>query len=70
MRPFSDPPTQRRLERLVAVAYPRGPAFITQLLINVATAIGGAPAILGELEQLAAAAPRRRRQVETSRAQR
>jgi hypothetical protein len=52
--PFSDPPTQRRLERLVAVTYPRGPAVVVQLLTNVAVAIGGAPAILGELENLAA----------------
>lgn len=54
LRPFSDPETQRRLQRLVAVAYPRGPAIIVQLLTDVADAIGGQPAILAALEDLAA----------------
>ena len=54
MRPaFADPATQRRLQRLVAVTYPRGPQTVVQLLPDVADAIGGAPAILAALEQLA-----------------
>ena len=53
MRPFADPAIQRRL-RLVAVTYPRGPQTVVQLLTDVASAIGGGPAIIAALEALAA----------------
>jgi hypothetical protein len=43
MRPFIDPTAHRQLQRLVAVAHPRGPQVIVQLLTDVATRIGGTP---------------------------
>jgi|KBSMisStandDraft_5_1062788.scaffolds.fasta_scaffold6046218_1 hypothetical protein len=63
MQPFSDPAAQRRLQRLVADAHPRGPQIIVQLLTDVASRIGGQPAILAALEEFTVTARRRRRQV-------
>lgn len=69
MHPFTDPATQRRLQRLVADAHPRGPQVFVQLLTDVASRIGQ-PAIIAALEELDAMSRRRGRQVETSHAQR
>ena len=63
MRPFTDPIAHRQLQRLVAVAHPRGPQVIVQLLTDVASRIGGQPAIIAALEELEAMPRRRRRQV-------
>ena len=63
MRPFTDRIAHRRLQRLVAVAHPRGPQVIVQLLTDVASRIGGQPAIIAALEELEAMPRRRRRQV-------
>lgn len=63
MRPFADPVARRHLQRLVAAAHPRGPQIFVQLLTDVAGRIGGQPAILAALEELAATG-RKRRQVE------
>lgn len=58
MQPFTDPTTQRRLQRLVADAHPRGPQVFVQLLTNVANRIGGQPAIIAALEELDATSRR------------
>ena len=60
MRSFTDPATQRRLQRLVMDAHPRGPQIFVQLLTDVADRIGGQPAIIAALEELAVTSHRRR----------
>jgi hypothetical protein len=54
MRPFADPVARRHLQRLVIISHLRDPQVLEQLLTDVASAIGGGPAILAALEQLAA----------------
>ena len=60
MHPFTDPATQRRLQRLVADAHPRGPQVFVQLLTDVASRIGGQAAIFSALEELEVTARRQR----------
>ena len=60
MRPFADPIVQRQLQRLVADVHPRGPQVIVQLLTDVAGRIGGQPAVIAALEELAVTSRPRR----------
>ena len=60
MRSFTEPNARRHLQRLVAVAYPRGPQVLEQLLADVASRIGGQPAIIAAIEELEATSRRRR----------
>ena len=74
MHPFADP-IARRLQRLVAGAYPRGPQVLVELLADVASRIGGQAAIFSALEELEVTDRRRQRPVlpsapETGHAQR
>jgi hypothetical protein len=64
MRPFADPVIQRRLQRLVAAAHPRGPQIFVQLLTDVAERIGGQPTMIAALEELVATSRPRRRGAE------